>query len=183
MHSYDGLAMAPPKSQPSGAVVNRHLTETETSMSSISRRVDRPETTTWPSACPSHIEVIQTDNRSEFDPTFHWHVFDEGISHIYTQAGHLSGSTTRWRGATGSTARSSTGASRESPSTTPRFNDKHWEWEDNYNCHRPHGSLGLAGGPDPLRAAYIENGNRGPAPTMAVSCTLARSEGFEPPTF
>ena len=32
---------------------------------------------------PFEVEAIQTDNGSEFQSSFHWHVLDRGIRHIY----------------------------------------------------------------------------------------------------
>jgi transposase InsO family protein len=32
---------------------------------------------------PFHVERIQTDNGSEFQARFHWHVLDRGIDHVY----------------------------------------------------------------------------------------------------
>ncbi len=35
------------------------------------------------SRLPFAVEVIQTDNGSEFQASFHWHVLDKGIGHVY----------------------------------------------------------------------------------------------------
>lgn len=32
---------------------------------------------------PFRVEVIQTDNGSEFQAGFHWHLLDRGIRHVY----------------------------------------------------------------------------------------------------
>jgi transposase InsO family protein len=32
---------------------------------------------------PFRVEVIQTDNGAEFGSSFHWHVLDKGIGHVY----------------------------------------------------------------------------------------------------
>lgn len=32
---------------------------------------------------PFQVEAVQTDNGSEFQSKFHWHVLDRGIRHIY----------------------------------------------------------------------------------------------------
>ena len=32
---------------------------------------------------PFRVEAIQTDNGSEFQTAFHWHLADRGIRHIY----------------------------------------------------------------------------------------------------
>jgi transposase-like protein len=59
---------------------------------------------------PFRVEVIQTDNGSEFQTAFHWHLADRGIRHVYVKP--ATGSTGRSNAPTGSTARSSTGCSR-----------------------------------------------------------------------
>jgi hypothetical protein len=33
--------------------------------------------------CPSRSSVIQPDNGAEFQTSFHWHVLDKGIGHVY----------------------------------------------------------------------------------------------------
>ena len=35
------------------------------------------------SRLPFRTEVIQTDNGSEFEGQYHWHVLDKGINHVY----------------------------------------------------------------------------------------------------
>lgn len=35
------------------------------------------------SRLPFHTEVVQTDNGSEFQAQFHWHILDKGIKHVY----------------------------------------------------------------------------------------------------
>ena len=52
------------------------------------------------------------------------------------------------------------------------------EWKGYYNGHRPT----VAWAARPLRAAEAENGNRGPASTVAVSCT-ARPQPYTMRTF
>ena len=37
---------------------------------------------------PFQVEVIQTDNGSEFQAGFHWHVLDRGIHHTYSSPAH-----------------------------------------------------------------------------------------------
>ena len=32
---------------------------------------------------PFEVEAIQTDNGAEFQGSFHWHVLDRGIGHVY----------------------------------------------------------------------------------------------------
>lgn len=36
-----------------------------------------------PSRLPFQVEKIQTDNGAEFQSSFHWHVLDRGIGHVY----------------------------------------------------------------------------------------------------
>jgi transposase InsO family protein len=92
---------------------------------------------------PFHIETIQTDNGSEFQSAFHWHVLDKGINHVYIKprTPRLNGKVERshridaeefYRLLDGVTI-----------DDTGMFNAKLQEWEDYYNYHRPHG--GLAG--------------------------------------
>ena len=35
------------------------------------------------SKLPFKVEKVQTDNGSEFGQSFHWHLLDKGIGHIY----------------------------------------------------------------------------------------------------
>lgn len=37
---------------------------------------------------PFQIEVVETDNGSEFHSKFHWHVLDRGIRHVYDRREH-----------------------------------------------------------------------------------------------
>jgi hypothetical protein len=39
--------------------------------------------TTSPQRLPFKLEVIQTDNGTEFGSAFHWHALDKGIGHVY----------------------------------------------------------------------------------------------------
>ena len=91
---------------------------------------------------PFAIDTIQTDNGSEFQSGFHWHVLDKGINHVYIKprTPRLNGKVERshridaeefYRLLDGITI-----------DDTGLFNTKLQEWEDYYNYHRPHGSLG-----------------------------------------
>ena len=99
-------------------------------------------------------EKVQTDNGAEFQSSFHWHVLDQGIGHIYIRP-----ATPRL---TGKVQRSHRIDAEEFyrlldgvvEDDTGLFNDKLREWEDYYNYHRPHGA---AGRPDPVRTARGEN--------------------------
>jgi transposase InsO family protein len=91
---------------------------------------------------PFRVDVIQTDNGSEFQSGFHWHVLDRGIQHV-----HIKPSTPRLNG---KVERSHRIDSEEFyrmlegivVDDTELFNDKLQEWENFYNYARPHGSLG-----------------------------------------
>ena len=90
---------------------------------------------------PFRVEVIQTDNGPEFGASFHWHVLDKGIGHIYIKP--------RTPRLNGKVERSHRIDAEEFYrlldgvviDDTKLFNDKLREWEDFYNYHRPHGSL------------------------------------------
>lgn len=91
---------------------------------------------------PFKVEIIQTDNGSEFKGSFHWHLLDRGIGHVYIRPAtpRLNGKVERSR--------------RIDPEEfyrllegvviddTRLFNDKLQEWENFYNVSRPHGGLG-----------------------------------------
>jgi transposase InsO family protein len=91
---------------------------------------------------PFRVEVIQTDNGVEFGSSFHWHVLDEGIGHVYIKP--------RTPRLNGKVERSHRIDAEEFYrlldgvviDDTRVFNDKLREWEDFYNYHRPHGGLG-----------------------------------------
>jgi transposase InsO family protein len=76
---------------------------------------------------PFRIYVVQTDNGAEFQSKFHWHLGELGIRHVYIRP-----RTPRLNGKV-----------KKGVSDDIRlFNAKLREWEDYYNFHRPHGSLG-----------------------------------------
>ena len=88
-------------------------------------------------------EKIQTDNGAEFQSSFHWHVLDQGIGHIYIRP-----ATPRLNGKVERVAhridaeefyRLLDGVVEDD---TGLFNQKLKEWESYYNYHRPHGGLG-----------------------------------------
>ena len=91
---------------------------------------------------PFRVEVIQTDNGPEFGASFHWHVLDKGAGHVYIKR--------RTPRLNGKVERSHRIDAEEFYrllegvviDDTKLFNDKLQEWEDFYNYHRPHGSLG-----------------------------------------
>jgi transposase InsO family protein len=90
---------------------------------------------------PFRVEVIQTDNGVEFGASFHWHVLDKGIGHVYIKP--------RTPRLNGKVERSHRIDAEEFYrlldgvviDDTKLFNDKLREWEDFYNYHRPHGGL------------------------------------------
>jgi transposase InsO family protein len=90
---------------------------------------------------PFRVEVIQTDNGPEFGASFHWHVLDKGIGHVYIKP--------RTPRLNGKVERSHRIDAEEFYrlldgvviDDTKVFNDKLQEWENFYNYHRPHGSL------------------------------------------
>jgi transposase InsO family protein len=90
---------------------------------------------------PFRVEVIQTDNGVEFGSSFHWHVLDKGIGHVYIKprTPRLNGKVERsHRIDAEEFYRMLEGVVSDDAQV---FNDKLKEWEDFYNYHRPHGSL------------------------------------------
>ena len=91
---------------------------------------------------PFQVEVIQTDNGSEFGTKFHWHVLDKGVGHVYIKprTPRLNGKVERsHRIDAEEFYRLLEGVVIDDAKV---FNDKLQEWEDYYNYHRPHGALG-----------------------------------------
>ena len=90
---------------------------------------------------PFQVEVIQTDNGSEFGSAFHWHILDKGVGHIYIKprTPRLNGKVERsHRIDAEEFYRLLDGVVLDDAKV---FNDKLQEWEDYYNYHRPHGAL------------------------------------------
>ncbi len=91
---------------------------------------------------PFKVEVIQTDNGSEFQGSFHWHVLDRDIGHVYIRPAtpRLNGKVERsHRIDAEEFYRLLEGVVIDD---TGLFEAKLREWEDFYNYHRPHGGLG-----------------------------------------
>ena len=91
---------------------------------------------------PFRVEVIQTDNGSEFQTAFHWHLADRGIRHIYIKPAtpRLNGKVERSHRIDGEEFyRQLKGVLIDD---TQLFNERLQEWQDFYNYHRPHGALG-----------------------------------------
>jgi transposase InsO family protein len=91
---------------------------------------------------PFQVEVVQTDNGAEFQRSFHWHLLDRGIGHVYIKPAtpRLNGKVERsHRIDNEEFYRMLDGVVIDD---TGLFNEKLQEWEDFYNFHRPHGGLG-----------------------------------------
>jgi transposase InsO family protein len=91
---------------------------------------------------PFKVEVIQTDNGSEFQGSFHFHVLDKGIGHVYIKPAtpRLNGKVERsHRIDNEEFYRQLEGVVIDAAGL---FNEKLREWEDFYNFNRPHGGLG-----------------------------------------
>ncbi len=90
---------------------------------------------------PFGVQVIQTDNGSEFGSSFHYHVLDKGVGHRYIKprTPRLNGKVERsHRIDAEEFYRLLDGAVIDDAKV---FNNKLQEWEDYYNYHRPHGGL------------------------------------------
>ena len=91
---------------------------------------------------PFEVQGIQTDNGSEFQSGFHWHLLDRGIRHVYIKplTPRLNGKVERsHRIDNEEFYRQLEGVVID---TTELFNDKLGDWEKFYNYARPHGALG-----------------------------------------
>ena len=91
---------------------------------------------------PFRIDVIQTDNGSEFGSQFHWHVLDRGIRHVYIRP-----ATPRLNGKVERSHRIDAEEfyrllDGQVIDDARVFNERLAEWETYYNHHRPHGALG-----------------------------------------
>ncbi len=86
--------------------------------------------------------MIQAGHGPEFGSSFHYHLLDKGVGHRYVKprTPRLNGKVERshridaeefYRPLDGAVVDDAT-----------IFNNKLQEWEDYYNFHRPHGSLG-----------------------------------------
>lgn len=93
------------------------------------------------SKLPFHAEVIQTDNGSEFQEQFHWHILDKGINHVYIRprTPRLNGKVERsHRIDEEEFYRMMEGIVIDDAEL---FNEKVQEWENFYNYSRPHAAL------------------------------------------
>jgi len=90
---------------------------------------------------PFPVQVIQTDNGSEFQSAFHYHVLDKGVGHVYIKprTPRLNGKVERsHRIDAEEFYRMLDGVVIDDAEV---FNNKLQEWEDYYNYDRPHGAL------------------------------------------
>jgi transposase InsO family protein len=90
---------------------------------------------------PFIVQVIQTDNGAEFQSSFHYHVLDKGIGHVYIKprTPRLNGKVERsHRIDAEEFYRLLDGTVIDDAKV---FNNKLREWEDYYNYDRPHGAL------------------------------------------
>jgi transposase InsO family protein len=91
---------------------------------------------------PFRVEQVQTDNGAEFASQFHWHLLDRGIRHVYIKPAtpRLNGKVERsHRIDAEELYRQLEGVVIDE---TKLFNEKLLDWENFYNCARPHGALG-----------------------------------------
>ena len=91
---------------------------------------------------PFQVMRIQTDNGSEFQAGFHWHVLDKGIQHVYIRP-----STPRLNGKVERSHRIDAEEFYRMlkgvvVDQSELFTTKLQQWEDFYNFDRPHGGLG-----------------------------------------
>jgi transposase InsO family protein len=91
---------------------------------------------------PFEVQLIQTDNGSEFGSSFHYHVLDKVVGHRYIKprTPRLNGKVERsHRIDAEEFYRLLEGVVVDDARV---FADKLQEWEDYYKYHRPHGGLG-----------------------------------------
>jgi transposase InsO family protein len=116
---------------------------------------------------PFRVECIQTDNGSEFQAAFHWHLLDRGIQHVYIRPAtpRLNGKVERshriddeefYRMLDGVVV-----------DNTQLFNVKLQEWEHFYNFDRPHAGLG---GQTPYER--LREKTKAPSSAVYISQTL-----------
>ena len=126
---------------------------------------------------PFKVERIQTDNGSEFQSSFHWHVLDRGIEHVYIKPAtpRLNGKVERsHRIDAEEFYRLLQGVVLDESGL---FKTKLQEWEDFYNFDRPHGALGGQTPYERLREKTKTSDVSGQRQSHTVS-----QEGFEPTT-
>jgi transposase InsO family protein len=91
---------------------------------------------------PFQVQVIQTDNGSEFGSSFHYHVLDKGVGHRYIKprTPRLNGKVERSHRIDAEEFYRLLGGAIIDDAKV--FNNKLQQWEDYYNFERPHGGLG-----------------------------------------
>ena len=91
---------------------------------------------------PFRVLLVQTDNGSEFQSNFHWHLEENDIRHVYIRprTPHLNGKVERSHRVDEQEFYQL--LDKDGVTDDIRlFNDKLREREDYYNYHRPHGAL------------------------------------------
>jgi transposase InsO family protein len=91
---------------------------------------------------PFRVEVIQTDNGAEFQSSFHYHLLDRGLGHVYIRP-----ATPRLNGKVERSHRIDAEEFYQLLQgvvidESGLFDERLREWEDHYNFTRPHGGLG-----------------------------------------
>ncbi|MEU2423700.1 hypothetical protein ABZ619_22190 [Streptomyces sp. NPDC007851] len=91
---------------------------------------------------PFQVQVVRTDNGTEFQCAFHWHVLDKAIARAYMKL-----RTPRLNGKVEPSYRIDAEEFYQlldgvMIGDAEVFNDKLGKWEDYDNYHRPHGGLG-----------------------------------------
>lgn len=91
---------------------------------------------------PFRILVVQTDNGSEFQSHFHWHLADRDIQHVYIKprTPRLNGKVERSHRIDDQEFYQLLDKERNM-TCIQEYNQKLKEWEDYYNFDRPHGAL------------------------------------------
>jgi transposase InsO family protein len=91
---------------------------------------------------PFRVLVVQTDNGAEFQSQFHWHLEQRDIRHVYIRprTPHLNGKVERSHRVDDQEFYQLLDTDGISDNIV-LFNEKLREWQDYYNCHRPHGAL------------------------------------------
>jgi len=123
---------------------------------------------------PFRVERIQTDNGSEFQAAFHWHVQDLGIEHVYIRPAtpRLNGKVERsHRIDAEEFYRMLDGVVIDDAKL---FTSKLQEWEDYYNFERPHGALGGQTPYERLRSKMKSTGVRGHRQLHTLRATRGR---------
>ncbi len=88
---------------------------------------------------PFQVQIVRTDNGSEFQSGFHWHCLDKGLQHRYIKP--------RSPRLNGKVERSHKTDDEEfygglTYASTEELNTKLQRWQDYYNYQRPHWALG-----------------------------------------